>query len=104
MILQPSEEAMTHALIREIITGEQLKKDITKQREIEAARIAKDYRDRGRRKGAKMTHLAEIPQREYLQMAQKYGVECWNDRGFIKDFQRLEPTMASNKISTMREI
>ena len=37
-------------------------------------------------------------------MAQKYGVECWNDRGFIKDFQRLEPTMASNKISTMREI
>jgi len=81
MILQPSEEAMTHALIREIITGEQLKKDITKQREIEAARIAKDYRDRGRRKG-----------------------ECWNDRGFIKDFQRLEPTMASNKISTMREI
>ena len=99
MILQPSEEAMTHALIREIITGEQLKKDITKQREMEAARIAKDYRDRGRRKGAKM-----IPQREYLQMAQKYGTECWNDRGFIKDFQRLEPTMASNKISTMREI
>lgn len=95
---------MTHALIREIITGEQLKKDISKQREIEAAKIAKDYRDRGRRKKDRMTHLAEIPQREYLQMAQKYGVECWNDRNFIKDFQRLEPTMASNKISTMREI
>ena len=104
MIIQPSEEAMTHALIREIITGEQLKKDISKQREIEAAKVAKDYRDMGRRKGAKMVHLAEIPQREYLQMAQKYGAECWNDRGFIKDFQRLEPTLASNKISTMREI
>ena len=45
MILQPSEEAMTHALIREIITGEQLKKDITRQREIEAAKIAKDIKD-----------------------------------------------------------
>jgi hypothetical protein len=51
-----------------------------------------------------MIHLAEIPQREYLQMAQKYGTECWDDREFVRDFQKNEPTMASNKISMAREI
>lgn len=96
---------MTHAFLRELITGEQLKNEITqKKREREAAQIAKDYRDKGRTRKTKMVHLAEIPQREYLQMVQKYGIECWNDRGFIKDFQKYEPTMASNKISTSREI
>jgi hypothetical protein len=105
MILQPSEEAMTHAFIREIITGEQLKSEITqKKREMEAAQVAKEYRNKGRRKGAKMIHLAEIPQREYLQMIHKYGDECWTDREFIRDFQKHEPTMASNKISMLREI
>jgi len=105
MILQPSEEAMTHAFIREIITGEQLKSEITqKKREKEAAQVAKEYRDLGRRRGARVTHLAEIPQREYLQMIQKYGNECWSDTEFIRDFQKHEPTLASNKISTMREI
>lgn len=96
---------MTHAFIREIITGEQLKSEITqRKREQEAAQIAKDYRNKGRKRGQKMVHLAEIPQREYLQMVQKYGVECWNDREFIQDFQKFEPTMASNKISTFKEI
>jgi len=105
MILKPSEEAMTHAFIREIITGEQLKNEITQQkREREAAQIAKEYRQIGRRKGAKMVHLAEIPQKEYLQMVQKYGAECWDDREFVRDFQKLEPQLASNKISTFREI
>jgi hypothetical protein len=51
-----------------------------------------------------MIHLAEIPQREYLQMIHKYGDECWTDREFIRDFQKHEPTMASNKISMLREI
>jgi len=105
MIIRPSEEAMTHAFIREIITGEQLKSEITQhKREKEAAQVAKEYRDRGRQKGARMTHLAEIPQREYLQMVQKYGEACWSDREFIRDFQKHEPTLASNKISTMVEI
>ena len=98
MILQPSEEAMTAALIREIMTGEQFKKDLEKQRELEAAKIASDYRKVGRRRGAKFVHLAEIPQREYLQMTHKYGIECFDDRGFVKDLQRLEPQLASNKI------
>jgi hypothetical protein len=31
-------------------------------------------------------------------MAQKYGSECWNDREFVKDFQRLEPDLAVCKM------
>lgn len=104
MIVKPSDEALTHALIRELTTGEQFKKACEKVRELEAAKTAKEYRDMGRRRGARMTHLAEIPQREYLQMVHKYGVECWNDREFVADFQKHEPTMASNKISLKREV
>ena len=89
---------MTNAFLRELLTGEQLKNELQAQRERSAAEIAKQYRDRGRRKGDTMMHVAEIPQREYLQMVQKYGVDCWDDPQFVRDFQRLEPTMASNKI------
>ncbi len=104
MILKASEEAMTDALIKELCSGRQFLDSLQKRREIEAAEVAKQYRKLGRQKGAKMVHLAEIPQREYLQMVQKYGSECWEDREFIRDFQKNEPTMASNKISMTREI
>jgi len=99
MIIQPSEEALNHAFIREIITGEQLKNEITQsKREKDAASIAKDYRNRGRKRGDKLIHLAEIPQKEFLQMRMKYGEEEMNSLQFWRDFQRHEPTMASNKI------
>jgi hypothetical protein len=48
--------------------------------------------------GKHFRHVAEIPQREYLLMANKYGEECWQDREFVRDFQRLEPTMAVHKL------
>jgi hypothetical protein len=93
-----SEEALTDALIKELCSGRQFLDSLQKYRERDAAQVAKAYRDRGTRRGDTLRHLAEIPQREYMQMVQKYGVECWNDRQFVKDFQRLEPTMASNKL------
>ena len=102
-MIKASEEAMTDALIKELCSGRQFMESLQKRREIEAAQIAKDYRKIGRRKGAKFVHLAEIPQHEYLKMNHKYE-GCWDDREFISDFQRLEPTMASNKISLSREI
>jgi len=104
MMLKASDEAMTDALIKELCSGRQFLDSLQKRREIEAAEEAKTYRKLGRQKGAKMVHLAEIPQREYLQMAQKYGAECWQDREFISDYQKYEPAMASNKISLAREI
>lgn len=96
MILQASEEAMTAALVRELCSGRQLMDAMEKRREIEAAAIAAEARKHA--PGENMRHIAEIPQREYLLMAQKYGVECWDDREFVRDFQRLEPAMAVHKI------
>ena len=103
-MIKASEEAMTDALIKELCSGRQFLDSLQDRREIEAAKVAKDYREIGRRKGAKMVHLMEIPQREYMQIAQKHGAECWDNREFISDYQKHEPAMASNKISMMREI
>lgn len=88
--------AMDDALVRELCTGRQFMDALSHRREIEAAAVAKQSRQMGA--GKNFRHLAEIPQREYLLMAQKYGVECWDDREFVRDFQRLEPTMAVHKM------
>jgi hypothetical protein len=42
--------------------------------------------------------VASIPSHEYFLIREKYGNDCWDDRGFVRDFQRLEPSMAANKI------
>jgi hypothetical protein len=92
-----TEAAMDAALIRELCSGRAFVEQMARKRENEAALIAaRDRRD----VNAKSTFrkLAEIPQREYLLMAQKYGSECWDDREFMKDFQRLEPDLAVTKI------
>lgn len=89
---------MNAALINELCSGRQFLDTMQRMREKGAAEIAKEYRGVKATKKMGLRHLAEIPTREYLQMGQKYGFECWEDRGFIRDFQRLEPTMASNKI------
>ena len=92
-----SEAAMDAALIRELCSGRAFVEQMARKRENDAALIA--HRDR-QNINAKSTlrKLAEIPQREYLLMAQKYGSECWNDREFMKDFQRLEPDLAVCKM------
>lgn len=42
--------------------------------------------------------IASIPSHEYFLIREKYGNDCWNDRGFVRDFQKLEPTLIANKI------
>jgi Zn-dependent M32 family carboxypeptidase len=96
MILKASEEAMTAALINELCSGRQFLDSLQKYREHDAAELAKESRKHAPKKNWR--HLAEIPQREYLQMAQKYGHECWEDRDFVKDFQKYEPELAVHKL------
>jgi hypothetical protein len=97
MILRQSEEAMNQALIKELCSGRQFLDSLQKYREASAAELAKESRKHAPKRGG-FRHVAEIPQREYLQIAQKYGSECWDDRGFVKDFQKLEPTMSVHKL------
>ena len=91
-----TQEAMTAALVKELCSGRQLMDALGNKREIEAATIA--AASKKHTPGKHFRHVAEIPQREYLLMANKYGVECWDDREFVRDFQRFEPTMAVHKL------
>jgi len=92
-----TEAAMDAALIRELCSGRAFVEQMAKYRETQAAMIAYQDRQNINRKST-LRKLAEIPQREYLLMAQKYGSECWDNREFVKDFQRHEPELAVEKM------
>lgn len=89
-----SDAELTNAIVNELRTGRQLMDSMQEYRERDARHVASDFRKAGKSRKHQLKHLAEVPQREYLQMIHKYGVDCWNDRGFIRDYQRLEPDMA----------
>jgi len=89
-----SEEAMTAAVVNELRTGRQFLDSLQEMRERDARSVAADFRKAGRKRGHQLKHVAEVPQREYLQMIHKYGHECWEDREFVRDFQKLEPDLA----------
>jgi hypothetical protein len=42
--------------------------------------------------------VGAIPQREYLLLAQKYGAECWDDRGFVRDFFKSQSHLKAGNI------
>ena len=42
--------------------------------------------------------VMSIPDHEYFLMCQKYGYEAFDDRGFVRDMQRLEPDLACHKV------
>ena len=41
--------------------------------------------------------VINMPAHEFFLMREKYGDEAFGDRQFVRDFQRLEPTMAVHK-------
>jgi hypothetical protein len=95
--MQISEAEMNSALINELCSGRMLMETQQKFRERACAQEAFEARGHKSIKGlGKM--IASIPSHEYFLIREKYGHDCWNDRGFVRDFQKLEPTMAANKI------
>jgi len=94
MILEATEEAMTAALIRELITGRKLMEAREQVRETAAAQVAQSFKGKGSKT---MKHLMEIPMEEFVRVGQKYGFEAWHDRGFVKDSQRFNPNLSSNR-------
>jgi hypothetical protein len=87
---------MTDALIKELVSGRKFVEEQSKLREHVAA--AEAHAQRGHRtiKGLGKC-LLNIPQHEFFTIRNKYGPDCWGDRGFIKDFQRLEPQFTVHK-------
>jgi hypothetical protein len=92
-----SEAAMNDALIKELCSGRMLMETQQKLREQACAQEAFEARGHKSITGlGKM--IASIPSHEYFLIREKYGNDCWNDRGFVRDFQKMEPSMAANKI------
>lgn len=92
-----SQEEMTSALIKELCSGRMLMETKQQFREIDAATEAKALLDR-KTPAALGKAVAVVPQHEYFLLRNKYGAECWHDPQFVRDFQRLEPSMAVHKI------
>lgn len=90
-----SDEAIHSALVKELCSGRALMETMQSQREMDAAKEAAEARKNTNRDW-KMA--AVIPQHEYFIMGQKYGMDCWKDRGFLKDFQKSQPHLAVSKL------
>lgn len=88
---------MNAALVAELCSGRKLMETRQHLRENRASLEAAAMRGHKAIPGLGKA-VAEIPAHEYFLIRQKYGADCWHDRGFVKDFQRLEPTMAANRL------
>lgn len=89
--------ALTDALVKELCSGRMLMETRQHLREHVAAAEATAMRGHKAINGLGKC-VAVIPQHEWFLMRAKYGDEAMHDKGFIRDFQKLEPSMAVNKI------
>ena len=92
-----SSDALDAALVRELCSGRQLMETRQQLREVDAAKEAKSMLGHRSITGLGKA-VAVVPQHEWFLMREKYGEDCWGDNGFVRDFQRLEPSMAVHKI------
>lgn len=93
-----SEEAMTAAVMRELISGRQLLESLGEAKERQAAAIASSFRGHHNKKHS-MRHIAEIPFDEFVWISNKYGQEAWSDKEFLRDAHRHNPHLFSHKPS-----
>lgn len=85
------------ALTRELCSGRKFKEATQRARERACAQEAKAARGHKTIKGLGKLVLT-LPDYEYFQMCNKYGYEAFDDRGFVRDVQRLEPDLATHKV------
>jgi len=90
-----AQEELNAALIRELCSGRKFVESLENRREIEAAAEARQMREVKSVAGAP---VGSIPQREYLLLANKYGAECWDDRGFVRDFFKSQSHLKAGNI------
>lgn len=89
------EEALTDALVKELCSGRMLKESLQNKREIEASAEARAMKDV---KSPLGKPIGAIPQHEYFLLANKYGTECWDDPGFVRDFFKSQSHLRAGHI------
>jgi hypothetical protein len=65
------------------------------QREIAASAEARAMKDA---KSSLGKPIGAVPQHEYFLLANKYGTECWDDRGFVRDFFKSQSHLRAGHI------
>lgn len=92
-----SDAAMDQALITELCSGRKYKEATLRARERACAQEAKAAKGHKAIPGLGKMVLS-IPDHEYFQIIHKYGYDCFDDKGFVRDMQRLEPDLACHKV------
>ena len=85
------------ALMRELKTGLQLKKEMERAKEIEAAQQAKELVNQREVPGLGRC-VGVIPEWEFFRMQQKYGPKEVHSKEFMKYFQKKFPHLSPNKL------
>jgi hypothetical protein len=88
-------EEINAALVRELCSGRKFIESMEKRREIEAAEEARKMREV---KSAAGKPVGSIPQHEYFTVGAKYGMECWDDREFVRDFFKSQSHLKAGNI------
>lgn len=83
-----NEGEITAALEREIRSGEKMTQALQVHRLRNAAREASQH-DKHKTAGALGKLALTIPSTEFFRIRQNYGEDCWDDKTFIRDYQRL---------------
>lgn len=91
-----SEAELTDALIKELCSGRKFMEENLKFREKAAAQDAAESRGH-KTHGTFGKKLLSVPDHEYFLLRQKYGDDCFHEKEFIRDFQRLEPDLTVHK-------
>jgi len=89
------DEEINAALIRELCSGRKLKESLEKRREIEAAAEARRMREA---KSILGKPIGSVPDYEYYTVGKKYGMECWDDREFVRDFFKSQSHLKAGNI------
>lgn len=93
-----SDGEINRALIREIRTGIELKKNLeTKREQIVAEEMANLKKNEPEGfKGMKL--LCTTPAWEWFNIRRVYGNEAWHDKGFIRDYQKRFKHLSHHKV------
>ena len=85
-----NEAEITAALEWENRSGEKMTQALQADRLRKAARESSTH-DRNKTAGSLGKIALTVPAAEFFRLRLNYGDDCWNDKGFIKDYQRLVP-------------
>jgi hypothetical protein len=89
------DEEFNAALVRELCSGRLLMEAKQKVREQAASAEARAMKNAQSTLGKP---VGAIPQHEYFLIGNKYGMECWDDREFVRDFFKRESHLKAGNI------